>query len=93
MREKWAHLTPANAPRVAVGWRDIRDTPAWDDDEEPVRPARRLETLGWLLYEGPDPEEPEAYITVIARTYDWEEKRWCEYTTYPQIVVRGLSNG
>jgi hypothetical protein len=90
MTEKWQHLTPKNAQRAIVSWRDIREIGAWDDDTEEIRPARRLETIGWLLYEGPDPFEPDSDVLVLAKTYDWEEQRWADYTAFPKVVLKRL---
>jgi hypothetical protein len=88
----WENETPETVPQVVVHWRDIRDCTsyAWDEEDEEIRPARKLQTIGWLLYQGPDPKEPDVMVTVIARTYDGEEKRWAEYSVFPQIVVKKL---
>ena len=56
-----------------------------------MRPSRKLVTLGWLLYKGPDPKESDAEIVIIARTYDYEENRWAEFTAFPQVVLRQVN--
>jgi len=88
MDDLWKDRTPENTPLIAVNWRDIRAVSRWDDDEEEVRPARKLITAGFLLYEGPDPEELEADILVIAETWDGEEEGWYGITCFPKEVIK-----
>lgn len=83
--------TPANTVHVVVSWRDIRDVSNWDEDGE-VRCSRNLQTIGWLLYEGPDPAEPDYDILVIAKTYDYDEERWADFTVFPKTVIKGLKH-
>jgi hypothetical protein len=85
--QPWEHKTPSTCPRVVIAWRDIRDVSSWDDDEE-IRCARNLQTTGWLVYEGPDEGEPDSEIVVIAKTYDFEEGKWADFTIFPRIVVK-----
>ena len=87
MKEKWHHLTPQNAQRVVVAWRDIHEISAWNDDDTTVGPVH-LDTIGWMVYEGPDPDEPESSLVVIAKTYDYNDRRWADYTVFPRTVVK-----
>ncbi len=89
MINKWQHLTPINAPKVIVSWRDIHEISAWNDDDEPLGPVH-LETIGWLLYEGSDPNELESSLVVIAKTYDYNDKRWADFTIFPRMVVKKI---
>lgn len=92
MREKWAHLTPDNAKQVVISWRDIRSVSSWDEnDDGDIRPCRHLNTVGWLLYQGPDPGEPSSEIIVIASTYDWEASQWAEFNCFPKVVWKEVS--
>ncbi len=85
----WQHKTPSTCPRVVVTWRDIRDVSSWDAEED-VRCARNLQTTGWLLYDGPDEGEPEYEVVVIAKTYDFEEARWADFTVFPKGTVKSI---
>ena len=85
----WDHKTPSNCPRVVVSWRDIRDVSNWDGSEE-IRCARNLQTTGWLIYEGPDEGEASANIVIIAKTYDFEEGQWADFTIFPQTVIKSV---
>ena len=87
MRELWKHLTPANAEQVVVVWRDIQDVSAWDEDTARVGPAQHR-TIGWFLYEGPDPNDLGYDILIIAKTYSDTEKKWADYTAFPKTVVK-----
>ena len=87
IKEKWQHLTPANAPQVIVSWRDIHEISSWNEETIHLGPVH-LETIGWLLYEGPDPNDPGSSLTIIAKTYDYEDRRWAEFTIFPQTVVK-----
>ena len=89
MKDSWQYLTPANAKRVVIAWRDISEISAWDDTNDVIGPVH-LETIGWLLYDGPDTAEPGASVLVIAKTYDHNEKRWADFTVFPRAVVKGV---
>jgi hypothetical protein len=89
----WSTLTPHDVPQAVVSWRDIRYISAWDIPDEEIRPARRLDTLGWVLHDGPDPGDPSIEIIVTAGTYDWEEHRWSDYTVYPKLVIKKVDSG
>ena len=88
MDELWAKRTPNNSQMVSVHWADIRTVSRWDDETEEVRPARRLQTIGWLLYEGVDPEDPAFEIVVVAGTWDGEEKAWFDITCFPKMAFK-----
>lgn len=85
----WAGLLPSNTPVVGVNWRDIQYVDNWNTDEE-VAPARYLFTVGYLLYEGPDPKDAENDITVIAGTYNYDSDKWADFTVFPSVVVRQI---
>ena len=87
MKELWKHLTPANAEQVVVTWRDIQDVGAWDEETAHIGPAQHR-TIGWFLYEGPDPNDLGYDILVIAKTYSDTEKKWADYTAFPKTVVK-----
>lgn len=82
-------ITPDKAKLVVVTWRDIREVSNWDGTDE-IRPCRSLWTCGWQLYRGKDPEDPTMRVLVIAKTYDWEEKKWADFTVFPETVVREI---
>jgi len=82
----WEGRTPANTLLVEFRWRDIRSTDHWGDDSATIRPARRLSSAGYVLYDGVDPDEPEAEIIVLGNHYDWEEEMWAEFTCFPKSV-------
>lgn len=86
---KFDDKTPDNCMQVTVTWRDIRDISSWTEEEE-VRCCRRIQTVGWHLYEGPDPVEPEYDILIIAASYDGEEERWSDFTVFPKTVVKRI---
>lgn len=87
MRHPWKYKTPSNCARVVVSWRDIREVSNWDNEDE-VRCARNLQTTGWLVYEGPDEGEPGSDIVILAKTYDFEEAQWADFTIFPQNVIK-----
>ena len=87
LADQWSTWTPDSTNVVVVHWSDIQDIPNWGAIEE-VRPARHLQTVGWILYAGEDPKDTGQQILVIARTYDSEEQRWAEYTVFPAGVVK-----
>jgi hypothetical protein len=89
MQEKWRQLSPSSATQVVVAWRDIHEISSWNDDGDALGPVH-LETIGWLLYEGPDPAEPESNLVIIAKTYDYTDKRWADYTVFPRTVVKRI---
>lgn len=84
----WEQRTPDNSKMIAWEWRDIRTTDHWTDDSESVRPARRIVSAGYLLYDGVDPHDGNAEIIIIGNHYDYEEGRWSEFTCYPKSVPR-----
>lgn len=86
---KFKDQTPETCPQVIVTWRDIREISSWSEEEE-IRCCRKLQTIGWLLYEGSDPGEPECGILIIAKTYDYEEERWADFTVFPKTVIKGV---
>lgn len=86
MEHLWDDKTPENTPVIAFKWRDIRKVERWDSNEEEVRPARKLVSAGFLLYHGPDPDEPDSIVTVIAETWDGEEETWHGITCFPAEV-------
>lgn len=86
----WANKTPDNSQVVGVHWVDIVDISNWNEDEFVVEPARGQYSLGYLLYEGPNPQDPEHDMTVIAVAYDTIQKRWSSYTVFPSEVVRTI---
>jgi hypothetical protein len=87
-QDLWKGKTPSNTPMVSFDWRDIRSTDHWGDDSEAIRPARRITSAGYLLYDGIDPGDPEAEIIVLGNHYDWEEESWSEFTCFPKFVPR-----
>jgi len=87
LEQNWESWTPDSTNVVIVHWSDIQDTPNWNVIDE-VRPARHLQTVGWILYAGEDLKDAGHNILVIARTYDAEEGRWAEYTVFPAGVVK-----
>jgi hypothetical protein len=88
----WSHKSPNDCPVVVVKWRDIRSSAAWEEDsDEDIRPCRNLYTVGYLLHDGPDPEELSSGIVVIAATYDWDEKTWADFTVFPRTVLKTVS--
>lgn len=87
-QDLWKDRTPHNTPLVAFMWRDIRSTDHWSDDSEEIRPARKLTSAGYILYQGPDPAEPDETIIVLGNHYDWEEEMWAEFTCFPESVPR-----
>jgi len=84
----WENKTPDNAPLVRFMWRDIRRTDHWSDTDEAIRPARKLATAGWILYDGVDPGDPGNEIVVLGNHYDYEEERWADFHCFPKQVVR-----
>jgi hypothetical protein len=86
--ELWKGRTPANTQLVAFQWRDIRAVNHWNDESDPIRPARHITTAGYILYEGIDPDEPTEEIVVLGNHYDWEEERWSEFHCFPKKVMR-----
>ncbi len=84
----WEGVTPATTPLVEFQWRDIRSSDHWADDSATIRPARRISSAGYILYDGIDPDEPDAEIIVVGNHYDWEEESWSEFTCYPKVVPR-----
>ena len=84
----WAGRTPENTPLVKFEWKDIRSTDRWNDEEETVRPARRIASAGYIVYEGPDPHDPAEDVVILANHYDYEEERWSEFTCFPVTVPR-----
>ena len=84
----WEKRTPDTTPLIPFDWRDIRSTDHWAGQEEDIRPARRITSAGYLLYDGEDPGEPEAEIIVIGNHYDWEEEMWSEFHVFPKFVPR-----
>lgn len=82
----WEGKTPANTPMVAFHWRDIRSADHWGDTDTTIRPARRIISAGYVIYDGIDPDEPDAEIIVLANHYDEEEECWSEYTCFPKVV-------
>ena len=91
MDELWWSRTPKNTQIVSVKWADIRNVSRWDDMEEEIRAARDLSTVGWLLYDGIDPEDPDEEIVVVAATYDGEEEAWADITVFPKRAFRGYN--
>jgi len=93
MKELWDDKTPENTDYVVVHWRDIKDSSQWSSsDSADIRPARHLATIGWLLYTGQDPDEVGSNITVIAKSYDYEEKCWADYTIFPHQTIRQIKD-
>lgn len=93
-KDYWASKNPDNTKVAVVHWRDIRTESAWDTDSDAeIRPARNLRTVGYLLHNGPDPDEPSSEIVVLAGTYDWEDKVWADFTVFPKVVLKGINNG
>jgi len=91
MLDLWADISPENAPRVTVKYRDIAEIDNWSGDDAEVKPARKLEAIGWLLYEGKDPgDDNEDIIIVIAKTYNWEDRRWADYTVFPETTIKEI---
>ena len=90
MQELWNDRTPDNTQVVVINWRDIRSVYNWQEDSSvELRPCRDMLTVGWLLYEGDDPEEEGATLTVLAGSYDAENDTWSEYTFFPHMVKKG----
>lgn len=85
----WAGKTIENSQLVRVVWRDITAVSNWNDEEE-VAPVRRFTSVGYFLYEGPDPKDPEEDMTVIATTWDGDMNRWRDYVCFPSTVVREI---
>jgi hypothetical protein len=83
----WSGKVPANTQVVGINWRDIQYVDNWNEDSE-VAPARYLFTIGYLLYQGPDPKDTSNDITVIAGTYDYDNDKWADFTVFPSVVVR-----
>jgi hypothetical protein len=83
--------TPDACPIVEIHWRDIRTVSRWNEEEE-ARPARRINTVGYLVYDGIDPEETSEEIVIIAGSYDYEEDWWSEVTVYPKKAYRGITH-
>ena len=88
---KFEDKNPDNSTHVVVTWRDIRTISSWSEEED-IRCCRKLKSTGWLLYEGPDPQEPEYEILVIATVYDYEEERWADITVFPKTVIKGVKS-
>jgi len=86
----WADRTPENTPIIEVTWRDIQSVSNWDDDRDEVCPVRRFVSIGFLLYDGPDPKDPGQKMLVIATTYDADNDRWADYTAFPRPVIREI---
>jgi len=87
MKDAWRDKTPGDVAVVVVEWRDVRDSDDWTAKDE-VRPCRHLSTLGWLLYDGPDPDDKGKNLLVLGRSYDAEEVRWSELVSFPRESVR-----
>jgi len=85
----WSERTPENTQIVGVWWEDIQDISNWNEEAE-VAPARRLYSIGYLLYEGPDPKDTERDMTVIAKTYNYEDGKWADFTCFPSVVIREI---
>ncbi|HUW12097.1 MAG TPA: hypothetical protein VM537_20385 [Anaerolineae bacterium] len=88
LEKLWEGKTPKDCKVVVIQWADIRSIDRWNDSDEEVRPARRLTTPGYLLYEGIDPADPQEEIVVTAGTYDAEEETWHSFTCYPKRAFR-----
>jgi len=88
----WAGKTDRNTPLVAIHWADIRSVDRWNDDDEEIRPARKIRHGGYLLYEGVDPVEPTEEIVVLAQVYDAEENTWHGFTVIPKRAFRGVAS-
>lgn len=85
----WEGKLPENSQVVGINWTDIQYVDNWNEDAE-VAPARYLFTIGYLLYEGPDPKDSKRDITVIAGTYDYDNSKWADFTVFPSVVVRKI---
>ena len=85
----YAGKTLADCPRVTIRWVDIRNAALWNEEDE-VRPARKLFTEGRLLYEGIDPADPAEEVVIIGGTYDAEEDTWHDVTCFPKRAFRGV---
>jgi hypothetical protein len=85
----WQDRTPENTPIVAVKWRDIQGIDNWNEDDE-VAPARNCHTIGYLLYEGPDPKDKAHDMTVIASWYIYDEDEWSHYVVFPSEVIKEI---
>jgi hypothetical protein len=83
----WEHCTPENTPLVAIHWRDIQGIDNWNEDDE-VAPARHCYTIGYLLYQGPDPKDPEHGMTVLASWYLYDAEEWSHYVVFPSEVIK-----
>lgn len=86
----WAELTPNEAPIVAVFWKDIQSLTDWEGDEKDIGPVRKIITIGFLLYDGPDPKDAGHNIVVIAGGYQYDAELWTDYTVFPREVVRDI---
>lgn len=85
----WADKNIGNAQLVLVHWRDIVQVSNWNEEEE-VAPVRDFMTVGYLLYEGPDPKDQGEDMTVIATTWDGDMNKWRDYVVFPSPVVRTI---
>lgn len=85
----WEGKVPDSTQIVGVNWRDIQYVDNWNTDEE-VAPARYIFTVGYFLYEGPDPKDPQNNITVIAGTYNYDVNKWADFTVFPSSIVREI---
>ena len=88
LEKLWENKTPLDCPVVVIQWADIRTADRWNEEDEEVRPARKLTTPGYLLYDGIDPLDPSEEIVVIAGTYDAEEESWHTFTCFPKRAFR-----
>lgn len=86
----WAGKTPRTTELVSVQWRDITSIANWNEEEE-VAPVRHFSTVGYLLYEGPDPKDEGEEMVVIASTWDGDAAKWRDYTVFPAPVVRSIA--
>jgi len=86
--QTWKHKTPASCPVVVITWRDIQEFSAWDEDDD-IKPAV-MQTIGWLLHDGPLLDEPEVEVVITAKTYQYQEKRWADYTCFPKTVIKTM---
>ena len=86
--DNWWHLTPTDLQIVIVHWRDICESSQWSGENvNEIRPVH-IATMGWLLYEGEDPWEMGQRITVIGKSYDYNDRRWADLTIFPHNVIR-----
>ena len=86
----WDGKVPGNSQIVGITWTDIQYVDNWNEDME-VAPARYLLTIGYLLYQGPDPKDEQRDITIIAGTYDHDNEKWADFTVFPTVVVRKVT--